>query len=326
MTKILEKLKLSACLAPMAGYTDHAFRSLCMGQGAAFCVTEMVSAKGLVQGNQTARALTAVHEDELPCAIQLFSDDAESMRRAVEIVRENIDAAQARRVWLDINCGCPARKVAGHGGGAALMRTPEKAAEIVRAAVQAAGDVPVSVKFRLGWDDESRNAVDFAQRMEAAGAALLTVHGRTRAQMYAPPVDLDAIAAVKRAVRVPVIGNGDVTDGASAKHMLDATGVDGVMLGRGALGRPWVFAQIAAYLRDGTSLPAPTPEERGAALLQHVQLLIADNGEPHGIRVARKTAAHYFKGMRGAGELRARVVRVQTLAELEEIVDEALRA
>jgi len=329
MNEILKRLKTRAVLAPMAGYTDSAFRTLCMEYGAAYCVTEMVSAKGLVQGNKTAWELQAITTQEVPCAAQLFSDDADSMEKAVykigEASGEQCSPLQsaARPFIIDINCGCPAKKIVGNGGGAALMKNPEKAAEICKVVVKAA-NVPVSVKFRLGWDDDSRNAVEFAKRMEGAGASLLTVHGRTRAQMYAPPVDLESIAAVKRAVSVPVIANGDVIDGITAKHALEVTGCDGVMVGRGSLGRPWGFAQIAAYLERGEILPEPEAVERGAILLRHVRMLCEKNGEMAGMRQARKTAAHYFKGLRGAADFRVRAVRINTFSELKTLVDEVL--
>ncbi|MDR1409075.1 MAG: tRNA dihydrouridine synthase DusB [Oscillospiraceae bacterium] len=321
MIEIIERLKKRAILAPMAGYTDTAFRTLCMEYGAAYCVTEMVSAKGLVQGNHTARGLLAITPQEAPCAVQLFSDEPKSMEEAAAFVCEQ--HVGVKPFMIDINCGCPARKVAGHGSGAALMKTPELAVEICAAAVRAA-DVPVSVKFRLGWDDGSRNAVEFANRMEAAGASLLTVHGRTRAQMYASPVDLAGIAAVKQTVKIPVIANGDVVDGLSAKRMLEETGCDGVMVGRSAFGRPWFFAQIAAYLERGEVLPEPEPRERTATMLRHVRLLCANEGDALGMRQARKITAHYFKGLHGAAEFRSRAVRVNTLAELEELAAEVL--
>ncbi|MDR3344498.1 MAG: tRNA dihydrouridine synthase DusB [Oscillospiraceae bacterium] len=323
INNIIENLKYKAALAPMAGYTDSAFRTLCMEYGAAYCVTEMVSAKGLVQRNHAARELLAITSEEMPCAVQLFSDEPESMARAVEFV---VGEGALRPFMIDINCGCPARKVAGHGGGAALMKNPELAAAICRAAaLHTTPNVPVSVKFRLGWDDDSRNAAEFAKRMEAAGASLLTVHGRTRAQMYAPPVDPAGIAEVKRAVQIPVIANGDIVDGFSAKRTLEETGCDGIMVGRGALGRPWVFAQINAYLKSGDKIPDPLPDERAALLLRHVRLLCQNKGDYLGMRQARKIAAHYFKGLRGAAELRSRAVRVADFAELEALVNEVLK-
>jgi nifR3 family TIM-barrel protein len=306
----------------MAGYTDSAFRRLCMENGAAYCVTEMVSAKGLVQGNRTAQSLTNITENELPCAVQLFSDEPSSMARAVQIVKESYADSRLSPFMFDINCGCPARKIAGHGGGAALMREPQRAAEICAAAVKAAGDTPVSVKLRLGWDDDSRNAVEFAGRMEDAGAALLTVHGRTRAQMYAPPVDAEGIAQVKAAVHLPVIANGDVTGGESAARLLAESGCDGVAVGRGALGRPWVFAQIRDYLTQGLITPEPDAPERLSVMLRHVKMLCATS--PDGIRQARKVAAHYLKGLVGAAGFRARIVRISSLAELEALYEEIL--
>jgi len=222
--------------------------------------------------------------------------------------------------FIDLNMGCPVHKVAGHGSGAALMKSPDLARAIVEETVKAVDNaVPVSVKMRIGWDEHSRNAVEIAKICEDAGAAWITVHGRTRQQMYAPPVDHAAIRAVKQAVRIPVIANGDVTDGPSARHMLDATGCDAVMLGRGAMGAPWVFTLISAYLKDGTVLPEPTAEQRMAVMLRHIRLLCEYKGERHGMREARKHAAWYLKGMHGGAKLRSQAVQITCYEDLEEI-------
>ncbi|MCL2023347.1 MAG: tRNA dihydrouridine synthase DusB [Oscillospiraceae bacterium] len=315
-------LKPQVSLAPMAGYSDRAMRKLCMEYGADLCYTEMVSAKGLVQGNRTAWELLEISCDEQPCVLQLFSDEPENVERAIFAVQERISSSEwkySAPVEFNINCGCPAKKIAGNGGGAALMRDPELADKICAAAVKASS-LAVSVKHRLGWNSESRNAVEFAQRMEAAGAARLIVHGRTREQMYAPPVDLEGVAAVKRAVSIPVIANGDVTDGQSAMKILEQTDCDGVMVGRGALGRPWVFAQIKAALA-GKKVPGdPDIEERGRVMLRHIRLMCQNKGEKMGMRQARSIAHHYFKGLRGAAEFRAASVRVTELAQLEALV------
>jgi len=303
----------------MAGVADRAMRELCMEQGASFCCSEMVSAMGIFCGDRKSAQLMELHPAEQPCGIQLFGKEPHTFPKGVEAVLKNNPA------FLDINMGCPAHKVAGHGGGAALMKSPALAQKIVEETVNAvAGAIPVSVKIRAGWDENSRNAVELAQICEQAGAAWLTVHGRLRVQMYAPPVDLDIIRNVKRAVRIPVVGNGDVTDGPSARAMLDHTGCDAVMVGRGAMGRPWVFAQIAAYLKDGTILPGPPLEERIDTMLRHVRLLCEYRGQRIGIMEARKHAAWYLKGLRGGSALRRAVVSIESIEQLEAIAEQCL--
>jgi len=311
--------KSRAVLAPLAGVADRAMRELCMEAGAAYCCSEMISAMGIYCGDRKSAQLMALNKAEQPCGIQLFGKEPHTFPCAVEAAMRNNPA------FIDINMGCPAHKVAGHGSGAALMKTPELARAIIEETVNAvAGTVPVSVKIRVGWDEYSINCVEIAKIAEAAGVSWITVHGRTRKQMYAPPVDHDSIRAVKQAVRIPVVANGDVVDGPSARHMLDVTGCDGIMVGRGAMGAPWVFKRIAAYLHDGTVLPEPTPDERTAMMLRHVQLLCEYKSERHGMREARKHAAWYLKGMRGGAALRQRAVTITSYAELEEIAKELL--
>ena len=317
----------------MAGVADRALRELCMSgvpgkpeafwggqQGASFCCGEMVSAMGIFCGDRKSALLMELHPAEQPCGIQLFGKEPHTFPRAVEAALKNNPA------FIDLNMGCPAHKVAGHGGGAALMKSPALAREIVETTVKAvAGEVPVSVKMRSGWDENNKNAVEIAQICEQAGAAWLTIHGRLRAQMYAPPVDLDIIREVKQSVRIPVVGNGDVADGPSARAMLDATGCDAVMAGRGAMGRPWVFAQLAAYLKDGTVLPEPPIEERLNTMLRHVRLLCEYKGERVGMMEARKHAAWYLRGLRGGAGLRRAVVSIESIEQLEEITQTCLR-
>jgi len=309
-----------AILAPMAGVADRAMRELCMEYGAAFCCGEMISAMGIFCGDRKSAQLMELHERERPCGIQLFGKEPHTFRCAVDnAMKNNPD-------FIDINMGCPAHKVAGHGAGAALMKSPVLAEQIAKEVVLAtAGMVPVSVKIRAGWDEDHRNAVEIAKICEQAGAAWLTVHGRTRRQMYAPPVDHAVIKAVKEAVNIPVVGNGDVTDGPSAKAMLDFTGCNAIMIGRAAQGRPWIFRAVAAYLRDGTILPEPGIEERMKVMLRHVCLLCEYKGERIGMREARKHAAWYTKGLRGAAALRQRIVGLSAYEELEEVADECMR-
>ena len=309
----------TAALAPMAGVADRAFRELCRDYGSAVSVGEMVSAKGLCYGDRKSGELLVLGEAERPGAVQLFGDDpdilAEAARRALAW----------RPDWIDLNMGCPAPKITGSGAGSALMKDPEKDGRIVRAVADAV-PLPVTVKFRKGWDAAHVNAVEFARICEANGAAALTVHGRTREQMYQPGADWDIIRAVKAAVAIPVIGNGDVTDAESAAAMYAATGCDLVMVGRAALGRPWVFRQIERYLADGTLLPDPPLEERMAVLLRHAELAIRYKGEGIAMREIRRHAFAYMKGVRGGADFRRRAGLVSSLEELRTLADELINS
>ena len=303
----------------MAGVADRAMRELCVSYGASYVIGEMASSKGISMHDRKSASLLSISPQERPAGVQLFGDDPLTMAKAAEMA---MDYAPD---FLDVNMGCPAPKVAGNGGGSALMKKPRLAAEIVRACVRAV-PVPVTVKMRIGWDDETRNATELAKLCADAGAAAITVHGRTRAQMYAPPVYLDEIRRVKQAVDVPVIGNGDVTDGESAKRMLDETGCDFLMVGRGALGRPWVFSQIDACLSRGEILPEPPIEERMRVMLGHIRALCAYKGDYIGMREARKHAAWYIRGIRGAASYRNRVGALSSIAELEALAADILQA
>lgn len=214
--------------------------------------------------------------------------------------------------------GCPAPKIAGNGGGSALLKNPALAEKIIKAVADSV-DIPVTVKIRLGWDADSINAVETAKRAESAGAAAITVHGRTRAQMYAPPVDIAAIAEVKKSVSIPVIANGDITDGLTAAKMLEDTGCDYILVGRGALGRPWVFSQISAYLKHERILPEPPVSERMLIMVKHIKKICEYKGERTGIREARKHAAWYIKGIKGAAEYRRKAGTLSSIEELEEL-------
>ena len=291
------EIERTAALAPMAGVADSAFRQICKEFGAAYMVGEMASAKGMHYSDRKTAKLLGVRDTERPVAVQLFGDEPEIVAEAAK------KALAFCPDVIDINMGCPAPKVAGNGGGAALMKNVALAARITEATVKAV-DLPVTVKFRKGWDDAHVNAVEFARAMEQSGAAALTVHGRTRMQYYAPPVDLDIIAAVKDAVSIPVIGNGDCTDIQSVIHMYDYTKCDLVMIGRGALGSPWIFSQVAQFLKDGATLPAPDLKTRMDVMLRHIALICENKGERQAMREARKHAAWYMKGVRGAAAFR----------------------
>lgn len=308
-----------AALAPMAGVADRAFRELCIEFGASYVVTEMVSSKGLTMHDRKSDSLMQLGETEKPAAVQIFGCDPEAMAQAAK------KAAHTGCAAIDINMGCPAPKIAGNGGGSALMKDPGLAARITEKCVQAV-DIPVTVKIRSGWDENGINAVEMARMLENAGAAAITVHGRTRKQMYAPPVNLDIIRQVKQAVKIPVIGNGDIVDPLSAENMYKETGCDFVMVGRGALGAPWVFNQINEYFRSGVLLPAPPVEERMEIMLRHIQKLCEYKGEYIGMREARKHAAWYVKGMRGAAALRQEIGSLESIDDLRIIAEKVIKA
>ncbi len=306
-----------AALAPMAGVADRAFRELCRSYGAAYTVCEMASAKGISLGDKKSAELLSIEAKERPAGSQIFGNSPETMAIAAEkALKYNPD-------FIDINMGCPAPKVAASGGGALLMKNPKAAEEIVKAVVKASS-VPVTVKMRSGWDENNLNCVELAKRCEQAGAAAITVHGRTKMQMYAPPVNIDIIKQVKDAVSIPVIGNGDITDGKSAAEMLEKTGCDMVMVGRGALGRPWVFAEINAYLNHEIILPEPPVTQRMHVMLKHIEKICRYKGEYVGIREARKHAAWYTKGIHGAANYRARIGLINSIDELRVIALELI--
>lgn len=301
-----------AFLAPMAGVTDMAFRELCTLFGAAYTVTEMVSSKGLVMGDKKSAMLLTLGKEEKTAGAQIFGDDPDIMAKAA------VKCLAFSPSIIDINMGCPAPKVAMNGGGASLMKDPQLAGRIVRA-VRDAVDIPVTVKIRKGWDDSCVNAVELAKILEANGADAIAIHGRTRQQMYSGTVDLDIIRAVKKAVRIPVIGNGDITDIVSAANMLEYTGCDAVMIGRGAFGNPWLFRQINVYLDSGIVIPPPSLEEKMTVMLRHIAKMVEYKGEYTAMREARRHAAYYTKGLRGGAKFRAQMSSLETYDDLKEI-------
>lgn len=309
----------TAVLGPMAGVTEAPFRGICKRMGAGLTYTEMISAKGLHYNPDAAvsRALLTFDPAEVPCAVQLFGSEPDIMAdRAAWVVAEYGEDVAA----IDVNMGCPVSKVAARGEGSGLMRTPELAAAIVSAIAEAV-PVPVTVKFRKGWDESAPNAPEFARRMEAAGAAAVCVHGRTRQQFYRGKADWRIIGAVKEAVTVPVVGSGDVFSAEDAKAMFDQTGVDAVMVARGAQGNPWIFREIRALIDHGEVLPPPSALERIDMARDHARSLVAFGGE-HAVVRMRKHVGWYIVGMPGASHLRERVNRVTGSAELDALLAE----
>ena len=311
-------LKSHAVLAPMAGVSDRAYRELCVRFGAAYCVSEMVSSKALSFNSKKSEELMEISDLERPCGIQIFGDDPKCMADAAKHALEN------KPDIIDINMGCPAPKISSNGSGSALMKNPLLCGEIVKA-VTAVTDIPVTVKIRKGWDDDSVNAVEVAKICESAGAAAITVHGRTRQQYYKPPVDYDIIRAVRESVSVPVIANGDVDSAERAKEVMDITGCDLVMIGRATLGNPWIFSQINAYLENpNVKIHTPDLEERLGVMIEHICKMVEYKGEHMAMLQARTLVVGYFKGMKGAAALRNEAGKIKTLDDLYELRQKAL--
>lgn len=311
-------LKSHAVLAPMAGVSDRAYRELCVRFGAAYCVSEMVSSKALSFNSKKSEELMEISDLERPCGIQIFGDDPKCMADAAKHALEN------KPDIIDINMGCPAPKISSNGSGSALMKNPRLCGEIVKA-VTAVTDIPVTVKIRKGWDDDSVNAVEVAKICESAGAAAITVHGRTRQQYYKPPVDYDIIKAVRESVSVPVIANGDIDSAERAKEVMDFTGCDLVMIGRATLGNPWIFSQINAYLENpNVKIHTPDLEERLGVMIEHIGKMVEYKGEHMAMLQARKLVVGYFKGMKGAAALRNEAGKIKTLDDLYELRQKAL--
>jgi nifR3 family TIM-barrel protein len=300
--------------APMAGISDRPSRLIAREYGCGLVYTEMISAKALTYKNQKTYLLMNMEDEVQPVNMQIFGSEPDVMAEGARIMQAH--GAQI----IDINMGCPVPKVVNNGEGSSLMRNPELAAEIVEAMVKAV-DVPITVKFRKGWDDVSVNAVEYAKRMEAAGVSAIAVHGRTRMQYYSGKADWDIIAQVKQAVQVPVIGNGDIFTPMDAKRMLEETGVDGVMIGRGALGRPWLYQQTVDYLRTGTYQPDPNMDVRRDIILHHAELLCEEKGEYVGMKEMRKHVAWYYKGLPHAARMRDDINKIATLNELRALLD-----
>ncbi len=313
-------------LAPMAGVTDSAFRQVCSRFGAGWSVTEMISAKAVEFGDKKSLSLGDVSRDEGPVFLQLFGSDPDTLALAARRLLGEDSPLPQRPAGLDINMGCPMPKIVNNGAGSALLKDPARCGRIVEAARKAT-DLPLTVKLRTGWDGDHINAVEVARICESAGANGLCVHGRTRDQLYQGKADWETIARVKAAVKIPVIGNGDVTDGQSAAMLLTQTGCDGLLVGRGALGNPWVFRAVNLYLTDHcTILPEPGIAERIVTLRRHMELLCNEKGEERGMREARKHVGWYVHGVKGAAEFRRRAGELRTLADLDELIRDLYEA
>ena len=312
-------LENNVILAPMAGVTDLPFRVLCREQGAGCVVTEMVSAKAVLYNNKNTRELLQIDPAERPAAVQLFGSEPDIMAEIAARLEEG------PYDYIDVNMGCPVPKIVNNGEGSALMKNPERAKEVLTAMVKAVKK-PVTVKFRKGFNDLSVNAVEFAKMAESCGVAAVAVHGRTREQYYSGKADWDIIRQVKEAVRIPVIGNGDIFTPEDAGRMLKETGCDGIMVARGAKGNPWLFGRINHYLDTGEVLPGPSVAEIKAMILRHGRMLVQFKGEGVAMREMRGHMAWYTKGMPHSAALRNEINQVETLEGLAELLDRKIQS
>lgn len=308
------KLENNVFLAPMAGITDQPFRILCKEFGAGLVYTEMISSKGIFYDDSKTKKMMNIDERERPVAVQIFGSDSDIMASMAEKISEEADI-------IDINMGCPAPKVTKNLDGSKLMLYPDIVDEITKKVVESS-KVPVTIKIRKGWDDEHVNAVEIAQIAEKNGISAITVHGRTREQFYTGNADLEIIKKVKEAVKIPVIGNGDITNGETAKRMFEITGCDAIMIGRGSNGNPWIFEEIIKYLNGDLSYKKPTKEEIKQMIYKHLNMLCEYKGEYTAIREMRKQIAWYIKGMPGATQIRNEINKIEEIESLRKKIEE----
>lgn len=323
-------------LAPMAGVTDRTFRRICLACGADYTVSEMVSAKALCYEQRARKkeyspsatvALASVFEEDRPLAVQIFGSEPEFMAEAAAMLESGEYRgclSTAQPAAIDINMGCPVKKIVSNGEGSALMKAPALAGEIARAVVKRV-KLPVTVKMRAGWDRANKNAVEMAKVLEDSGVSAICVHARTRDQFYSPGIDMDVIAKVKAAVRIPVIGNGDIYNADDAKKMLSYTGCDGIMIGRGAMGNPWIFKEISCAL-DQTPFVAPTDDERVELALRQLHDMIAARGERAGFVEGKKHMSWYSSGLRGSAAARNEIMQADSCDEIAEIFGRLLKS
>lgn len=308
------ELKNNILLAPMAGITDLPFRVICEKFEPGLVCTEMVSSKAIFYEDEKTKKLMNLKGEKRPVAIQIFGSDIEAFAYTAKYVSEFADI-------VDINMGCPAPKVVKNGDGSKLLLDLEKAKEIMEIVVKNS-KVPVTLKFRKGWDSEHIVAQEIAKIAENAGISAITIHGRTRAEFYSGKADLEIIKNVKESVKIPVIGNGDVVDEESAKEMFEKTGVDGIMIGRGAFGNPWIFEKIKYYLKTGEKLPEINSEEKIKLIKEHLNLLVKEKGEEIAIKEFRKHLAVYSKNMPNASNFRVKINAIEDRCELEKVLEE----